>query len=159
MAELPPAATPFDPRYATAQTATQLAGFWTRFLAYLIDAVILGVASSIVLAVIGVIVAASDSTAAVLRGGLIGLILGELYFGYLWSRDGQSIGYKVVGIRVVRVGGGPVSFGLAALRYLAIHLSLIVCWVPAIISAFMIGLGERKQGIHDLMVGTQVVRA
>jgi uncharacterized RDD family membrane protein YckC len=45
------------------------------------------------------------------------------------------------------------------LRYLLIYLSFAICLIPAIISAFMIGLGQRKQGIHDLIVGTLVVRA
>ena len=42
-------------------------------------------------------------------------------------------------------------------RYVVLYLSFVICLVPAIISAFMIGQGQQKQGIHDLAVGTLVV--
>jgi uncharacterized RDD family membrane protein YckC len=93
------------------------------------------------------------------RGGLISLILGLLYFGYLWSRNGQTIGYMALGMRLVRADGSPVTFFLGAFRYFLIYLSFAICLIPAIISAFMIGLGARKQAIHDLICGTYVLRA
>ncbi len=52
-----------------------------------------------------------------------------------------------------------MSFGLGLVRYLLIYLSFALCLIPAIISAFMIGLGQRKQAIHDLIAGTLVVRS
>ncbi len=90
---------------------------------------------------------------------MVGLVLGLLYFGYMWSLNGQTLGYMALGLRLVRADGQPVSFGLGLVRYLLIYLSFAICLVPAIISAFMIGLGQRKQGIHDLIVGTYVVRS
>lgn len=155
----PPAAAPY-PGY-TAQVATELSGFWRRLGAYVIDAVILGVIGGIIQAIIGAIVHASgaDTTGTTVRSGLIGLILELAYFGFLWARYGQSVGYMALGIRLVRADGGPISGGLAVLRALLIYLSFAICLIPAIISAFMIGLGSRKQAIHDLMLNTLVVRA
>ncbi len=160
MTEQPFAATPFGPGYG-AQTAAQLAGFWRRFLAYFIDAVLVGVVSGIIQANIGAFfhAAVEDAGGTSVRAGLVGLVLGLLYFGFMWSRNGQTVGYMALGLRLVRADGQPVSFGLGLLRYLLIYLSFALCLIPAIISAFMIGLGQRKQAIHDLIAGTLVVRS
>ena len=138
----------------------QLAGFWRRLLAYIIDAFIIFLIAGAIESFIVSIIRASttDVTGVGTRGGLITLIVGMLYFGYLWSRNGQSIGYIALGMRLVRTTGVPVSFGLAAGRYLLIYLSFALCLIPAIISAFMIGLGSQKQAIHDTIAGTLVVR-
>jgi len=154
MTEPQSAATPFG--YGA--QATTLSGFWRRFVAYVLDAIIVGVVSGIVEAIIAAITSGNDTTATGVRSGLIGLVLGLLYFGYLWSRNGQTVGYMALGIRLVRVDGRPVTFGLGMLRYLLIYLSFALCLIPAIISAFMIGLGQQKQAIHDVIVGTLVVR-
>ena len=137
-----------------------LSGFWRRLLAYIIDALIVGVVSGAIVSIINAIIRASTTDVAGIgtRSGLISLIVGLLYFGYLWSLNGQSIGYMVLGMRLIRTTGAPVSFGLAAVRYLLIYLSFALCLIPAVISAFMIGLGSQKQGIHDAIVGTLVVR-
>ncbi|HSR24678.1 MAG TPA: RDD family protein [Candidatus Eisenbacteria bacterium] len=153
----PPPAAP--PGYST-QAAAELAGFWRRFGAYLIDAVILAAASGIVEGIVGAIAGGlTDTTSTTVRSGLIGLVLELVYFGYLWSRYGQSIGYMALGIRLIRVDGAPISVGLAALRALLVYLSFAICLIPAVISAFMIGLGRHKQAIHDVMVGTLVARS
>jgi uncharacterized RDD family membrane protein YckC len=153
-------ATPFGPGYGV-QATTQLAGFWRRFVAYIIDAVIVGIAAGIVERIIAAIVngSAVDTTGVSVRGGLLSLVIGILYFGILWGRYGQTVGYMALGMRLVRADGGPVTFLLGAVRYFLIYLSFALCLIPAIISAFMIGLGGRKQAIHDLIVGTLVLRA
>ena len=140
-------------------TATNLAGFWRRFVAYIIDVILVGVIAGIVESIIAAIVrATSDVTGVSVREGVVGLIVGILYFGYLWSRNGQTLGYMALGVRLVRSSGEPVSFVLAAVRYVLIYLSFALCLIPAIVSAFMIGLSEQKQGIHDAIMGTYVVR-
>lgn len=133
-----------------------LAGFWRRLVAYIIDAIVVGVISGVITAILRV--PANDVAGLSTRSGLISLIVGVLYFGYLWSRNGQSLGYMALGIRLIRTSGTPVSFGVAVVRYILIYLSFALCLIPAIISAFMIGLGSQKQAIHDAIVGTLVVR-
>jgi len=140
-------------------TATNLAGFWRRFVAYIIDVILVGVIAGIVESIIAAIVRAStDVTGVSVREGVVGLIVGILYFGYLWSRNGQTLGYMALGVRLIRSSGEPVSFVFAAVRYVLIYLSFALCLIPAIVSAFMIGLSEQKQGIHDAIMGTYVVR-
>lgn len=138
--------------------AGALAGFWRRFAAYIIDAIIVGVATSIIS---GIIAAVSRGTltdaGGYTRNGVIGLILGIAYFGYMWSQSGKTLGYMALGIRLVREDGAPISFLLAAGRYVLIWLSFAICVIPAIVSAFMIGFGQQKKAIHDYIVGTLVV--
>jgi uncharacterized RDD family membrane protein YckC len=151
---------PAQPPYGTASLATgQLSGFGRRFVAYILDGLVVGVAGSIIDAIIAAIVRGSfNDTGGYARNGIVSLILGVLYFGYFWSRNGQTLGYMALGLRLVRADGAPVSFGLGAIRYVLIYLSFAVCLIPAIVSAFMVGLGSRKQAIHDMIVGTLVVR-
>jgi uncharacterized RDD family membrane protein YckC len=159
MTEPQSAATPFDPGYG-AQATTQLAGFWRRFAAYIVDLIVIEIVSSIVQAIIAAIVGAgADTTGLIMRGGGVSIILGLLYFGYLWSRNGQTLGYMALGLRLVGADGQPVTFVVGMLRYLLIYLSFLFFVVPAIISAFMIGQSHRKQAIHDVIVHTVVVRA
>ncbi len=156
----PPPASSYGPGYGV-QATTALASFWRRFGAYVIDAIILGVIGAVIQAIIGAIAQASttDTTGVSVRGGLVALVLYLIYFGYLWSRNGQSIGDMALGIRVVRTDGSLLSIGVALARALLVYLSFALCLIPAIISAIMIGAGERKQAIHDVMCGTLVVRA
>jgi uncharacterized RDD family membrane protein YckC len=159
----PPAPGPYQqapPPYGPASLATgQLSGFWRRFVAYILDGIVVGIAGSIIGAIIAAIVRGSiNDTGGYARNGLVSLVIGVIYFGYLWSRNGQTLGYMALGIRLVRADGAPVSFGVAAARYVLIYLSFALCLIPAIVSAFMIGMGSRKQAIHDMIVGTQVVR-
>jgi uncharacterized RDD family membrane protein YckC len=151
---------PAQPAYGVASAAAgTLSGFWRRFLAYIIDAIVISVVASVIGAIITAIVRGSSADfGAYSRSGLVTLIIGLVYFGYLWPRNGQSLGYMALGIRLVRADGAPVTVGLALARYVLIYLSLLICLVPAIVSAFMIGLGSRKQAIHDMIVGTLVVR-
>lgn len=145
--------------YGAYSQALQYGGFWRRLLAVFIDGIILGVVVQIIN---GIIAAASggmiNDGAGYLRGSVFELILGIIYFGYMWSQYGKSLGYMALGIRLVREDGAPVSFGLAAGRWALIWLSLQLCGIPALVSAFMIGLGQQKKGIHDYIVRTLVVQ-
>ena len=76
------------------------------------------------------------------------------YFTYFHGTVGQTPGKMVVGIKVVRVGGGNMTLGIAFLR-----------WVGHLISGAVFYLGylwvlidARKQSWHDKIAGTFVVR-
>jgi len=144
---------------AGSATTGELSGFWRRFFAYLIDGLILGVVVDIINGIIAVATGGSlNDTGGAIRGGIFILILGILYFGFMWSRSGKTLGYMALGIRLVREDGAPIGFSLAAGRYLLIWLSGALCLIPAIVSAFMIGFGAEKKAIHDHIVRTLVVR-
>ena len=154
----PPSGYP-GPEVPQGYVTTQLAGFWRRLVAYIIDAILVGIVTGVIFAVInGVVGSTADTQANSTRSGLIGLVIGLAYFGWLWGTRGQTLGYMVLGIRVTRSDGSPISVGRALIRYLALYVSGALCLIPLIISAFMIGMGQRKQGLHDLIADTVVVR-
>jgi uncharacterized RDD family membrane protein YckC len=137
---------------------TTLAGFWRRLVALIVDFLIIGIVASLVALVIAPL-AHTTTTGGV--GGIratVEFILGLIYFGWLWSTRGQTLGYMAMSIRVTRSDGSGIGVGRALLRYILIELSFGFCLIPAIVSAIMIGSGQKKQAIHDLLVDTLVIR-
>jgi uncharacterized RDD family membrane protein YckC len=146
----------------------QFGGFWRRFLAYFIDAIIINVATSIVGGVIGVGIgmgalsgAGASNMAALetisgLTGALIGLVGSWLYSALLESSSYQATpGKMALGLVVTDAMGQRISFGRATGRYFAKILSSLIL----LIGFFMIGWTARKQGLHDMIAGTLVYKA
>jgi uncharacterized RDD family membrane protein YckC len=68
---------------------------------------------------------------------------------------GGSLGQRLLGMRVVdATTGQPIGFGKAAVRWLGLILSFVVCFIGVIWVAF----DGRKQGWMDKIAGTVVVR-
>ena len=120
----------------------QKASFGQRAIAALIDGVILFIPTVILIAV--------GHTA----GYLLAMLLGIGYSVYFeGTQNGQTIGKKMQGIRVVPNGGGTMDPGKAVIRY--------VC---KFVSSFLCGLGywwmlwdQDKQTWHDKLSSTSVV--
>ena len=127
---------------STTQSSTNI-GFWPRAGAYLLDNLII-FAIQFVIAMI------------VPKINVFGIIVAVIYFVYFWTQsNGQTLGHKVLGIRVVREDGKPIDITTAIIRY-----------IGYIVSGIVIGLGffwviwdPKKQGWHDKMAGTIVVKA
>jgi uncharacterized RDD family membrane protein YckC len=123
--------------------------------ALILDGLIYGIPGTIVALIISAVTGVGERQ----LNSLIGFVFGLAYFTYLWSsNNGQTLGYQALGIRLVRADGTPITAGVAAVRYILIEISFALCLIPAIVSAFMVGLGQRKQALHDLIMGTLVVR-
>ncbi len=154
---------------ALAYAAQPFAGFWIRVLATLID----GVAMSIVLIPLYLIFAAPLIMQIVRQAGnpnpeispavlapLLTLmpiiwVLNWLYEALLTSSRWQgTLGKKLLNLRVTDLAGDPVSFGRATARYFGKILSGMAMNIGFIMVAFT----ERKQGLHDLLASTQVLR-
>lgn len=132
-------------------------GFWIRVLAYIVDAIILGILGGVLSVPLGVdlsdLTSMSETNAR--ASNAIDLVLSFLYFSLLWSYMGASLGQRLLGLRVVdATSGQPISFGKAALRWLGLVLSFAVCAIGVIWVAF----DARKQGWMDKIAGTLVVR-
>lgn len=69
----------------------------------------------------------------------------------LW--DGATIGKKAVGIKVVNYQYEKITMGQAFGRFFSKFLSSIF-WIGYIMVAF----SEKKQGLHDRMAGTYVIK-
>lgn len=144
----------------------QYGGFWRRFVAYFIDAIIINVVTSIIGGVIGVglgfqSLAGGSNMAALetisgLVGGLIGLVGSWLYSALLESSSYQATpGKMALGLVVTDENGQRISFGRATGRYFAKIISSIILFF----GFFMIGWTQRKQGLHDMMAGTLVYKS
>lgn len=155
------------------QLEKKYAGFWWRFLAIIIDGLILGVVKWIVITPIlatlgfGAFKAATsgemDETAAVgLVGAFVGamamvwvftIIAGWLYFSLMESSKFQgTIGKLALGITVTDMEGNRIAFGRATGRYFGKLVSAIILYV----GFMMAGFTEKKQGLHDILASTLV---
>jgi len=118
-------------------------GFWIRLVAYIIDAILLGIVEAILI------------SALKTPGQGIAGIIGIVYFIGLWGTTGQTVGMMPFGLRVVRNSdGGKLTWGNAILRFIGLIVSFAVIFIGVIWVAF----DSRKRGWHDMIGGTVVVR-
>lgn len=134
---------------AVSGAAADKVGFLRRAVALIVDAVLLGVVSSI----IGGILFGSDPG----RGNALSTILGLAYYVYFWSSagGGQTLGMKALGIKVIKTDGSLLTVSGAVIRYVGLLISFLVLFIGVIWVAF----DAQKQGWHDKIAGTYVVRA
>ena len=151
----PPA--PYGGGYAQQPYAAGVnyAGFWIRVIAYIIDAILLG----IVAGAIDVAFHANPndpSSSGTGIAGLINFIIGIAYFVGLWSAWGATLGQRIFNLRVVDANTmQPITAGKAIIRYIGLVISFLVCFVGVIWVAF----DARKQGWADKIASTLVVHA
>ena len=133
------------------------AGFWIRFLAYLIDVLIIWAATFIVGVLIGVIqyVALGEINANPGYGlRLVTSIAAGLYFPFMESSKFQAtLGKHILGLKVCDALQGRLGFRHALGRHLAKLLSSIILFIGFI----MIGFDDHKQGLHDKLAHTYII--
>src|SRR6185295_5543407 len=143
--------------------AYDIAGIGSRFLAAIIDSFVIGAALLIVGIIIGVITARGGFVGSAV-GSLIAAISALLSFVILWGYyivfdlvwNGQSLGKRAIGLRVVREGGQPITFVSSAIR----NLIRIVDFLPAFygIGVIVMFVDRRARRLGDLAAGTLVVK-
>jgi uncharacterized RDD family membrane protein YckC len=144
-----------------ARGAFHYAGFWIRFVAYLIDALIVGF-TSVALQAVLLPNMRSNASLAGQAGGLaligvayiVGVAIAATYEGLFVYKLGATPGKMVLGLRVVRPDGGPISLGRAIGRYFAKMLSAMIL----LIGFIMAGFDREKRGLHDMLVDTRVIK-
>ena len=151
--------------------AVAYAGFWLRFVAFIIDAILLHFVSVILLlpfaASLGMgtrgmmmgrppnIQELFPLLHAMFRIALIRLVLNWLYFALLESSSWQAtLGKKALGLEVTDLAGNRISFGRATGRFFA----KIISSLTLLIGYIMAGFTEKKQALHDIIAGTLVIR-
>jgi len=150
-----------------------LASWGSRAIAAIVDgvviAVIAGVLFSIVTA-IGINSDGNDGFAALIISLLVALLvlsLAALLYQplMLWRTNGQTVGKKLTGIRVVKTDRTPMDLGTAVLREVVLK-SIAV----GVVSSFTFGLAyladwfwpffdDQNRALHDFLVDTRVVEA
>ena len=142
------------------------AGFFARFVAYIIDSIILMVIISLLAFVFFSaikMVQLNESSfdnnffrlALVLFIG-ISYFIPFVYFGYFWGESGQTIGMKLAMVEVVRQDGRPLGFIRAGLRgTLGYYISNMFFGLGFIWAA----IDSDKRAWHDFIFDTYVVDA
>jgi uncharacterized RDD family membrane protein YckC len=112
------------------------AGLWERMGAALLDLVLCGILMALV------------------DGPPFGFIVMLAYFAGMWTWKGTTIGGIVVNLKVVRLDDQPVTITVALVRGLGAAFSAVVFFL----GFFWIAWDKERQGWHDKIAGTVVVR-
>ena len=127
---------------AVPTAALPRAGFAIRMGALFIDAVIIGVLTSFL------------TLHAFHEPRQFQLIVLAAYGAVMWKLKGTTIGGIVFNLQVVRVDGRPMDWATSIVRALSCFLSLVALGL----GFFWIAFDEGRQGWHDKIAGTAVVR-
>ncbi len=92
-------------------------------------------------------------------GGFVGgtpwaFLVALAYFAGMWTWRGTTIGGIVLGLKVVRLDGQPITFPVGLVRGLAAALSIVVLFL----GFFAIAWDPDRQAWHDKIAGTVVLR-
>lgn len=133
-----------------------LAGVYSRFLAWLLDALIVGFATAGVLLVFQLGMAAFPGFASAL--GIVVYFLVDWGYGIAletaWA--GQTVGKRVMSLRVIQESGVRIGFYHAALRNLARPVDRMP--LLYLVGGSVALLSRSHQRLGDLLAGTIVVR-
>jgi uncharacterized RDD family membrane protein YckC len=144
-------------------------GFWIRFVAYLIDGLIMTAAAAILagLFVVAVLIAGESfdreepSPFAVFAAVLLVvalIVINWLYEALMTSSPrAATVGKMAFGLRIVRFDGAPLSFGRATGRHFAKYI--LTPMVPLFIGYLLAAFTSRKRALHDMVADTLVIRS
>jgi uncharacterized RDD family membrane protein YckC len=152
------------------------AGFWLRFVAHIVDSLILGVAMLALLIPLLFLtgMAANFGSLANHRGGepdpamvagilslvfafaAVAVIVQWLYEAYLESGEKQATwGKQAMGVYVTDLQGNRLTFGRASGRFFA---KIVSGMIPLGIGYIMAGFTERRQALHDMIASCLVLK-
>jgi uncharacterized RDD family membrane protein YckC len=146
--------------------AVKYAGFWLRFVAFVIDCIFVSIvilgAVTVVASILGVHVGLGagryGGKAFGVAFGLrhcLGTLVAWLYWALMESSPKQAtLGKMALGLKVTDLQGRRLSFARATGRYFGKIVSSLILFV----GFMMAGWTEKKQALHDIMAGTLVVR-
>jgi uncharacterized RDD family membrane protein YckC len=130
------------------------AGFWERAAAKILDLLAFICVYILVAWLVTRIVPAQIDPSLVILAALALLAVGFcLYTVVAEYRFGETIGKRLVGLRVVRESGGGISLGQSIVRQLPVFLQ--VGWIDIFFALFT----ERRQRAFEILSKTRVVRA
>jgi uncharacterized RDD family membrane protein YckC len=164
----------YAPAGATLFVPPPYAGFWLRFLAYIIDNIVLGVIFGVValLAVAAIGVGYFRAIVEGIRDGggdfpvqlisvivvasLISLVVSWIYHAWMESSQYQgTLGKMALGLIVTDMTDRPITFARASGRFFA---KIITGLIPLGIGYIMAGFTEKKQALHDMIASCLVLK-
>jgi len=157
-----------------AEKKYRYAGFWIRFLAHLIDQIVISIVGFVFFIIALVFTAGSvislsdledmdDLDPAVILGLIGGWIIfiivtsvaQWLYYAFMESSASRgTLGKMALGLQVIGRDGETITFARATGRYFAKILSAMIMMIGYI----MAGFTQKKQALHDILADTYVVK-
>jgi len=153
-------ARPVEAAEATAAPSSYI-GLVTRAIAFAVDAAVIqlvaiAVAGTIAL-ILSVVSPPDELDGVIVVAGSVAYGLWLVgYFVVLWSATGQTVGSRLLEIRVCRAADGAVPGTGAALVRAA---GLVLAAVPLFAGFLPILVDDRRRGVQDMLAGTVVVSA
>lgn len=153
---------------AAAPVRTAYAGFWLRFVAWIIDMLILSAVGLVFLVPLAFTLF-HDMTFVRPTGWPTGwpmtprlfwfwpmnLVGAWLYYALFESSTWQATpGKRVLGLLVTDMQGRPISFARASARF----FGKILSWMILMIGYIMAGFTGKKQALHDILADCLVLR-
>ncbi len=159
-----------------------------RAIAYIIDAIIIGIIGAIISSVLGSAglspvtvdsetLAVSINIVGVIVSSILGIVISAAYFVYTWTSMRATIGMRILGMQIGNAGdGNALTMNQALRRWLVIAAPSILAQVLFVLPliGFIVSLASiawfiflvyttakspTKQGYHDVFAHTQVVKA
>jgi uncharacterized RDD family membrane protein YckC len=158
-------AAPAPPPMQTTPIAARFGGFWIRVVAFVIDFMAIGIVTTPVSLIISLMTGIAGHAVAIPRPGVdvasflitasFSTLVNWLYAALLESSSYQAtLGKMALGLKVTDMEGHRISFARASGRHFAKILSVFMLFVGFI----MVGFTRYKQGLHDLIAGTLVMK-
>lgn len=154
-----------EPTVPPTSASSEYGGFGARLAAFVIDAIIVNFAGVVLIIpvalVLGLFLAGMGLGESVVEdagglvGGLIGMGLSWLYEAAMLSSSRQAtLGKQALGLMVVDLNGGRLSFARASGRHFARYVSVLTLFIGYLIQPFT----AKRQALHDMLAGTLVVK-
>jgi uncharacterized RDD family membrane protein YckC len=141
-------------------------GFWIRFVAAVIDGIVVQAVVMPVAFIVGLAIGAAGAAmgsvgqganfGAIIIGAVFGFFGSWLYEAAMESSSKQAtLGKMALSLKVSDLQGNRISFGRATARHFCKYISGMILCIGYIIAGFT----DRKQALHDMIAGTLVRRA
>ena len=127
---------------------------WLRFFAWIIDGVVIAVVIFILW--LAGLVGADSVEGFGASDGLVNALVTLVYYVAMTAAFGATLGKMALGMRVADADGNRPGFGAVVMREV---VGKIVSALVILIGFFWILVDDRRQGWHDKIGGTFVVKA
>ncbi len=132
----------------------EFAGFWIRFLAFILDSIF------ILILIAPIVILFLDADALIAGGGgFIGIILNylapALVIILFWIYKSATPGKIILKMRIVDADNGDKP---STAQFIGRYLSYYIAAIPLGLGLIWVAFDQRKQGWHDKLAGTVVIR-
>ena len=159
-------------------STSNYAGFWLRFVAYLLDYIVIYIIQVFVfvpiLGLLGFTMFATGGfdfsniseeeafgmvlavMSAILAASALVFVIQTLYFSLMESSKYQAtLGKMALGLKVTNLNGGRLDLGKSILR----NIGKVISGMILLIGYIMAGFTDKKQALHDMIAGALVVKS